>query len=402
MRWQIGLAAAVLAATLAVTGVFFIRNGGLSAAPPAPLTSAERALAASLSLNDLPPLPASASNAVADNSAAADLGKALFFDPGFSANGAVSCATCHIPQQAFQDNRPLGRGVGVTDRRTMPLAGVAYDSWFFWDGRRDSLWAQALAPVESPVEHDFTRAEVATRIATSYRSRYEALFGKLPDLPVLPAASPLGDASARAAWAALAPALQDRINRIFAGFGKAIAAYERSLQPVPSRFDLFAAGDETAGFSAEEIRGFRLFTGKAQCVNCHNGPRMTDDFFHNTAVPSPVSPPTDRGRAGALAQVQADPFNCLGAYSDAGDGDCAELRFMSRDPAAFERAFKTPSLRGVAARAPYMHAGQIETLAGVVAHYNRPPAAASGHREIRPLRLSARERAALVAFLKTL
>ncbi len=368
---------------------------------PAPVSDSERAMARRLSLISLPPLPPDPSNAVADDPRAAALGEALFNDTGFSSNGAVACATCHQPDKQFQDGLPLGRGLGTTARRTMPLAGVARDAWFFWDGRADSLWAQALGPVESAVEHDFTRAEVARRIAAEYRAPYEALFGPLPDLPETGPASPLGSESARARWAALAPAQQQAINRIFANFAKSIAAYERTIAPQETRFDRFAAGDAGA-LSPEELRGFRLFVGKAHCVNCHNGPRMSDDFFHNTGVKSPHTPPTDHGRAGALARVASDPFNCLGPYSDAAPEDCAELRYMARDPAPFERAFKTPSLRGVAGRAPYMHAGQIRTLSGVVEHYNRAIPGPSGHMELSPLNLTSGEKAALVAFLKAL
>jgi len=369
---------------------------------PAPLTAEERALAASLSLISLGPVPADPSNAVADNPQAAAFGEALFNDTGFSSNGAVACATCHQADRQFQDGLPLGKGVGTTARRTMPLAGVAYDSWFFWDGHKDSLWAQAMGPMESTVEHDFTRAEVAARVATTYRDQYQALFGPLPDLTQTGPASPLGADDARAAWAALSGGQQDDINRVFTNFAKSIAAFERTILPVETRFDRFSAGEPGASLSPEEIRGFRLFTGKGQCVKCHNGPRLSDAFFHNTGVRSPVIPPTDHGRAGAIAQVKSDIFNCLGAYSDAGPDDCGELKYMSQDLPAFERAFKTPSLRGVGGRAPYMHAGQIRTLAGVVEHYNRAFPAPSGHLEIAPLDLTTNEKAALVAFLSSL
>jgi cytochrome c peroxidase len=118
-------------------------------------------------------------------------------------------------------------------------------------------------------------------------------------------------------------------------------------------------------------------------------------------VPQAAGVPEDHGRAQAVPQLLADPFNCEGPYSDAG-GKCDELRFMIRDGEELERAFKTPSLRGVASRAPYMHSGQIATLEDVVAHYSAAPAAPSGHSEVNPITLTDRGRAALVAFLKTL
>jgi len=119
-------------------------------------------------------------------------------------------------------------------------------------------------------------------------------------------------------------------------------------------------------------------------------------------VLSPKHPVIDHGRADAIAEVESDPFNCLGPYSDAPPKACKELHFMSRKSHPFDRAFKTPSLRGVSKRAPYMHAGQIKALGQVIAHYNAAPAAPSGHSEIKPLRLTREEKAALLAFLKTL
>ena len=103
-----------------------------------------------------------------------------------------------------------------------------------------------------------------------------------------------------------------------------------------------------------------------------------------------------------MKEVAADPFNCLGKFSDAGPDACGELRFMVKEGPELVRAYKTPSLRGAATRPPYMHAGQIATLEEVIDHYARAPAAPSGTSELHPLTLSERERQQLVAFLKTL
>jgi cytochrome c peroxidase len=199
------------------------------------------------------------------------------------------------------------------------------------------------------------------------------------------------------------------VDRVFANLGKAIAAFERSIVHEPTRFDSFAdvvaAGREPEGetaFSNEEIQGLKLFIGKANCVTCHNGPRFTDDHFHNTGIPAVKGLPEDRGRETAVAQVAADPFNCLGAFRDGGEEACGELRFMVKSGEALKRAYKTPSLRGAATRPPYMHSGQIATLEDVVEHYNTAPPSPRGASEMHPLGLSDRERAALVAFLKTL
>ena len=368
----------------------------------------ERRLISSLSLDALPPLPADPSNRVAGDPDAARLGEALFFDRRLSGNGQVACATCHLPDRQFQDGLPLGKGVGRTNRRTMPIAGTAHSPWLFWDGRKDSLWSQALGPLESAVEHDTDRAAVVRLVATYYREPYQRIFGPLPSLEGLPPhAAPTGRAETVAAWAAMGDDDKDALNLAFANVGKAIAAFERKIQPRESRFDRYAAalssGAAPAGvMSPQELEGLRLFIGKASCINCHNGPLLTDNHFHNTGVPAVPGLPEDRGRAAGVLDVRADPFNCLGRYSDAAPAACAELTFMAADGHELLRAYKAPSLRNVAQRAPYMHAGQIGTLAAVLAHYNGAPAAPAGHSELQPLGLATEELAALEAFLRSL
>jgi len=383
---------------------------GLLGCKPAPLTEAERKTVASLALSSLPPLPADPSNRYADDPAAAALGAALFFDQRLSRNGDVACGTCHIAGRHFQDDRPLGVGISTTSRRTMPLADAARSPFFFWDGRRDSLWAQALTPLEDAREHGGNRAAYAHSVKANWAEDYERVFGPLPDLSTVPAnAGPFGNEAEKAAWAGMDMAQQNTVNRVFANIGKAIAAYERTLVHEKTRFDRFAdavtAGrdpDGDATLSDEEFYGLRLFVGKANCIECHNGPRFTDDHFHNTGIAPAKSLPEDLGREAGVPQVLSDPFNCLGPYSDAAPEACGELRFMNTSGPELRRAYKTPSLRGVADRPPYMHAGQISTLEAVIDHYVRAPASPDGNTEIVPLRISERERAALVAFLKTL
>ncbi|MCA0050296.1 c-type cytochrome [Mesorhizobium sp. B283B1A] len=373
-------------------------------------SDAEKKTIASLALNTLPPLKPDTTNRFADVPAAAALGSTLFFDLGMSRDGTVSCSTCHKIDRQFQDDLPQAVGVGRTNRRTMPLAGVARDPWFFWDGRRDSLWAQALTPLENPLEQAGNRAAYAHYIKARFGERYERIFGPLPDFSGIPAnASPLGTDAEKAAWSAMSDTQRDAINRVFSNIGKAIAAFERSIEPAQTRFDRFAldlaTGAEPKGdavFSREEILGLKLFMGKANCVTCHDGPRFTDNGFHNTGVPPVTGLPPDRGRVDAVTQVEADPFNCFGAYRDGDAGACGELRFMVKDAPQLVRAYKTPSLRGAATRPPYMHAGQFSSLDEVVAHYAKAAPSMQGISEIHPLELSDRERAALVAFLKTL
>jgi cytochrome c peroxidase len=377
-------------------------------AKPQAWTEEETRLVLSLGLANLPPLPADPSNAVADDPDAAVLGKALFFDTRLSANGKVACGSCHLPGRQFQDDLPRAKGVGETARRTMPIAGTAYSPWLFWDGRKDSQWAQALGPLESAAEHGTDRAYIAHLIEANYADQYTALFGPFPTLAGVPKhASPNGLGAVLDNWLALDDTQADAINRVFANVGKAIAAYERTITPQPSRFDAYAdrlaAGEDTSGILTEqEEAGLRLFVGKGECTKCHNGPLLTDNFFHNTGIPAASDLPDDVGRSLAVDQVLSDPFNCLGPYSDAGPGDCAELKYLAKADRDMIRAYKPPSLRGVASRPPYMHAGQIATLSEVLIHYNTAPTALDGHSELSPLNFSPEELAALEAFLGAL
>ena len=363
----------------------------------------------SLSLDALEPLTADPSNRVSGNAEAVAFGRKLFFDARLSSNGKVSCASCHDPNRGFQDGVPLSKGVGTTNRRAMPIAGTAHSPWMFWDGRKDSQWSQALGPLESGVEHGGTRAQYAHLIANAYRNDYEGVFGALPTLHDVPAAAgPVDDPAARAAWQAMPAAKRDDVTRVFVNIGKAIAAFERTIQHTGSRFDEYARALSDDGrvrrdvLSAEEVEGLRIFIGKGNCTQCHNGPLLTDNSFHNTGVPAVATLPEDRGRIEGARLVLADEFNCLSKWSDAAKGDCSELEFLSAGGHELERAMKAPSLRNVAERAPYMHAGQFRTLDDVIDHYNRAPRAPAGHSEIRPLKLNAKERASLAAYLRTL
>src|SRR5687768_4203630 len=312
-------------------------------------TADQRALLRSLSLSSLGALPADPSNRYADDPAAARLGQQLFFDTRLSSTGTVSCASCHIAEQDFQDGLPLAKGVGQTARRTMPVAGTAHSPWQFWDGRADSQWAQALGPLESPVEHGGDRTRYAHLVAAEYRASYEAVFGSLPSLAGMPAyAGPVADTARAAAWIRIPAARREDVSRVYANIGKAIAAYERRLGFAPARFDRYVAA-ELAGrphtaesaLAPDEEAGLRLFIGKASCATCHNGALLTDNGFHNTGVPLPgVALAPDSGRAAGVRQALGGEFACTSRYSDAGPDDCAELRFAVAEGEALVRAYK--------------------------------------------------------------
>ena len=370
---------------LVTVALLLVATMALAAAPRGDQwTEKDVAQLISMSLRELGPAPGDPTNRVVDNPRAVEFGRKLFFDTRLSANGQVSCATCHIPESEFQDGSPVARGVGVTNRRTMPIAGVAHSPFLFWDGRKDSLWAQALGPLESPVEHGGTREQYAKLIADHYRADYEVIFDALPAL-----------------------SNRNQATEVFVNIGKAIAAYERTIEYRPSRFDRYVETLQDTGrapqgvLSADEVAGLRLFIGKASCVNCHNGPLLTNNEFHNTGVPARPGVPIDKGRLAGADAVLDDEFNCRSRWSDS-RSKCAELEFLVTGDHVLERAFKVPSLRNVAERAPYMHAGQFSTLSDLLDHYNRAPNAPAGHSELEPLRLSARERRQIEAFLRSL
>ena len=380
---------------------------------PCPFSTEELHLISALALPATPAPPrADPSNRYAEDPAAAALVSRLFRDPRLSANGQIACSTCHVPRYAFTDGRALAKGMEVGRRNTPSVVAASHGAWFFWDGRRDSQWAQALVPLEGAAEHGSTRTEVARIVLTHYRSEFEAVFGPVPNaaalLGIRGPAGPLGGPPARLAWSALSAPDRTAIDALFANVGKALAAYQRRLTFTPARFDRYVdqltRGNRLLAarlLSDDEVAGLRLFVGKGRCTLCHSGPLLTNHDFFALGLPSATV--EDGGRADGFQSVREDRFNCLGRHSDARPADCGELTFMSSDRLAFWRAFKTPSLRNVAITAPYMHAGQLQTLEQVVRHYSVAPRPAfPEHSDVPPRAFSAGEEKALVAFLGTL
>ena len=348
---------------------------------PAPWTDDEIAVLRSLSLAALPELPPDPTNAVADDPRAAEFGRQLFFDTRFSRSGNISCATCHQPERRFTDGLPKGVAIGVSRRHTPSIVGTAYSPWLYWDGRRDSQWAQALVPLEDPDEHGSNRLTVVAIVVddNNYWKQYRELFGEATEA-----------------------------DAMFANIGKAIAAFERTLMPTASRFDDYVdavVADDKARqrelFSDVEVRGLRLFIGTANCTQCHNGPLLTNNEFHNTGLINFPGEVPDKGRVAGVREVLADPFNCKGRFSDDPSASCAELEF-TRTGADLIGTFRTPSLRNIHGTAPYGHKGQQATLADVLDHYNEAPDAMIGHNEAKPLGLSRSELRQLEDFLNTL
>lgn len=422
-------------------------GGGTPEDDGSTLGSSEREALASLRYDAGPP-PEDPSNRVADDPAARAFGQRLFFDPAFSGPllegdndgtaatlgqrgefGKVSCAGCHVPETAFVDTRSPHRQVSLaaqwTLRKSPTLLEVAFPPLYNWDGRRDSLWNQALGVVESNREFNSSRLFFAEQLFRLYRDEYEAVFGEMPPFDDEARFPPLdgettgcvqvttlagvtfrcrgvpGDA---ADYDGMAAEDQELVTVAAVNGSKAMAAYVRTLRCGPSRFDAWLDGDESA-LDAAEIAGAKLFVGRGRCIECHSGPRLTDDRFHNVGL-SPaivavaIIDSDDRGAAEGIAAALEDPLSTNGDFSD---GDRGVLPDEVGEE--LEGAFRTPTLRCAAQHPSFMHTGQFTSLEQVVDFFDRggdPHGSYPGTNELEPLDLSDAEKAYLVAFLQAL
>jgi cytochrome c peroxidase len=435
-----------------IAGLSLLAALGCSASGPAPsdegppLTGEQRAALQALRYDPGPPA-SDPSNRVADDPAAQRLGQRLFFDPAFSGKllegdndgtnatlgaqgeaGRVGCAGCHLPSAGFVDTRSPHRQVSLgaqwTLRKSPQLLDVAFAPLYNWDGRRDSLWNQALGVMESNREFNSGRLFVAQQLFRLYRAEYSAIFGEMPSFDDASRFAQLtpdttgcvevntsrgamfscrGLPGDSADYDGMAEPEQKLVSMAAANAAKALAAYLRQLRCGASRFDDWLDGDESA-LTRNEQRGAALFVGRAGCVGCHGGPRLTDDAFHNVGL-SPaivavaIQDKDDRGAAAGIAAALTDPTSTSGELSD-GDRRVLPARL---DP-SFEGAFRTPSLRCAGYHPSYMHTAQLADLSEVVDFFDRggDVAGYEGKSELSPLGLSSTERADLVAFLQTL
>jgi cytochrome c peroxidase len=397
-------------------------------APDGPsLSSAAR------SLSPLPDLPKDPTNKYADNAAAAALGQRLFFDTAYSgtltvgsdgANGGlgnmgeagkISCASCHLGS-GLSDTRSkpgsVSLGAGYLGRNALGLVNSSYYRWVNWAGRFSAQWELPLAVAENANNMNSTRLRVAHVVFDKYRADYEAIFGPMEPAigtdPVrFPAAGkPKAAMAADGPWEMMAPADRQVVTTIFVNFGKALEAYLRRLVSKSSRFDDFAAGNASA-LDATEQRGLAVFLGKGQCTPCHGGPNFTDDDFHAMGVPQTGDhvPAMDLGRFTDIPPLLASPLNSAGDASD--DKTTGRLTGLTNPPPDGTKGqFRTPSLRNVATTGPYMHAGQFATLAQVIDFYDKgggdPVGGGTKDSRLKPLGLSAEEKADLAAFLGSL
>ncbi|MCJ2016595.1 c-type cytochrome [Methylobacterium sp. E-065] len=274
--------------------------------------------------------------------AKAELGRRLFFDPILSGDRTRSCATCHVPDLAWADGRARAatRQKGDMDLRTPTVLNVAWqDGPLGWDGKFHTLESVSAMPITAPGNMNLPMNEALARL--SAEPNYTAAF-----------ASAFAD-----------PAVtRERLEA-------ALATFERLIVTEPAPFDRWIAGQEDA-IAEPAKRGFDLFNGRAGCANCHSGWSFTDNSFHDIGV----AQGTDIGRG----------------------------RFKPTS-VALRYAFKTPTLREVGQRAPYMHDGSVPNLEAVIDLYDRGGIdRPSRSRLIKPLHLIATERSDLLAFLATL
>jgi len=385
---------------------------------PGNLTDRDLRILQSLSLAALGPVPHSPSNRVADNEQAADLGEALFFDKALSIDGSLSCASCHQEDRAFTDGKPLAEGIDRTARNTPTLYGAAYLDWLYWDGRRDSLWSQALIPIEAPSEMAASRVAAVRLVLSSpdYRERYQAVFGSPPELDwnTLPEhATPIGDATRQNAWYRLPRQTQQQINTVFANLGKALGAFQRTIELPETRFDRFVAALDQENWeradqlvTEKELEGIKLYTDdrRTQCLRCHNGPLFSNGGFHNIGTGRFSGESMDYGRVFGLQAALMNEFNCLGDYSDARAEQCEALNHMSKDAhQVLYGAFKTPTLRYLEKTSPYFHDGRFSSVEEVIDYYQTPPDTGPNKiHELQMLNLKVEEKKYLIEFLKML
>lgn len=364
----------------------------------------------------LPAPPPDPTNRVADRREAALLGQRLFFETSLSASGRVSCASCHQPGRGWSNGEPLADGERLTRRHVPTLWNVAYGRWFFWDGRADSLWSQALEVLEGELDLASNRLRLVHSVQRDggLRAAYEGVFGPLADFsdrrrfPADGRPDPdRPEGALNRSWSAMREVDQQAVDQVFVNLGKALAAYQRRLISRNSPFDRFAAGlrqggDSPAAISPSAQRGLKLFVGKAGCRLCHSGPNFSDGEFHRLGVPESASF-SDLARLRGIYLLLRNPFNGIGPWSDA--PAASPTRFLPRDEHHGFNELKTPTLRNVAETAPYMHNGRFGTLEDVVRFYSTQagaPSSPPAEKLVRPLHLSSGEIADLVSFLESL
>jgi cytochrome c peroxidase len=278
------------------------------------------------------------------NEARIQLGQRLFFDPRLSGEGNMSCATCHNPGLGWSDGLPTAKGVksSVLGRASPTVINAGFNSLQMWDGRKQSLEDQAMGPMEANVEMNMDIGKLFQWLNAN--QAYKVLFEK---------AYPGEGVNTKT-------------------LSKAMATFERTVISNNSSFDRWVKGDAKA-MTGQQVEGFKVFVGKANCMTCHSGPNFTDSGFHNLGLASWGDKEPDMGR------------------------------YAIKPIGLMKGAFKTPTLRDVARTAPYFHDGSAKTLMDVVDHYAKGGVVKTNlSPNMKALDLSMDDKKALVAFMEAL
>jgi cytochrome c peroxidase len=292
-----------------------------------------------------------------------ELGKMLFFDRRLSGDGTMSCATCHIPELGYTDGQAISLSYPTTKnwRNSPTLINVAFSKFLFHDGRAETLEDQALFPMMSSFEMnqnlDFVEEEI--RSVPEYLELFKVVFGS------------------------------DDITR--ERMAMAIASFERTLISRNAPLDSYLRGN-TKALSSEAEKGYKIFTGKGKCAECHYGVNLIDDKFHALSVPE-------------HPEFQADPRVAATRRFVAKLNHYEDFRNLQQDPGRYLiskdkkdwRAFKTPTLRDISKTGPYMHNGVLESLEDVIDFFDQGGGA--GNTALKPLNLNAAEKRALKIFM---
>jgi cytochrome c peroxidase len=281
------------------------------------------------------------------------LGEKLFFDKRLSKSKTMSCESCHVPEKGWTDGQKLSKkdDGGMNTRHTPTLYEVAYYTDLYWDGRAKGLEAQILAAWKSQMSGDPDAIAKELAEIPAYKAAFEAEFG----------GAPTGDAIV-----------------------KSLAGFVRTIHAGGTEYDRLVRDKKLD--KSEVGAGFKVFSGEvAKCTNCHLPPVFTDTLFHNIGIGFDTEKP-DLGRGKYLADAAAKKGEPAPPETDAMKG-----------------AFKTPTLRGIALSAPYFHDGRADTLeqaldlmlAGGIANPQKDP-------KLEPAKITKKQRAQLLAFLKAL
>ena len=299
-----------------------------------------------------------------------DLGRALFLSPALSP-ARRSCATCHEPAHGYGASAATALKFKDLPRSIPSLLNLSHQRWFFWDGRSDQLWQQALGPLESEAEMNSHRLFMVAAVVSDPPLQASALAGRAlgaAEMAVLRATlgqlpSCDGSESCERVWKALSRDQRAVVEASAHQLLLSLAAFQVSLKSRWTAYDDYLASGK--GLSERQLRGMKLFFGEARCASCHSGPAMTDVGFHNLLLPSPPGRAReDPGRFRGIQHLRA-----LAARGDMGYVASEVARYLDLNNSVWGQ-FKTPSIRNLEGRSEFMHNGVYKSLRDVLRNYN--------------------------------